>query len=228
MIESLKDLYISYPFLPVEDKPDWFNHIKDVRLTVILDAANPILGYKNASNIRVWLTGLDPAHMVASFKVRCKQMTSEDIPVTANLVSWETGSPSTGNYVVIDSAALLPTLTEVEYELNPDVLLFMQNAPIMYYGAQQMPHAISVKTDHNVAASLTATGISLYGAAGGGTGVYTSVPKGMTLSEDKQSLGANSVNGTQGMVWLVATFPAKATTTIENGNLRITFSRESV
>ena len=47
MLESLKDLYISYPFLPVADAPYFFNHIKDIRVVYSLDAKDIILGYKN-------------------------------------------------------------------------------------------------------------------------------------------------------------------------------------
>jgi hypothetical protein len=52
MLESLKDLYISYPFLPVDDKPELFNHIKDIRLTVVLDAANSLSEYNNGNKVR--------------------------------------------------------------------------------------------------------------------------------------------------------------------------------
>ena len=60
MLESLKDLYISYPFLPTANPPEFFKQVKDVRLVLELPATDVLLGYKNSRNgnyIRVWLTG---------------------------------------------------------------------------------------------------------------------------------------------------------------------------
>ena len=229
MLESLKDLYVSYPFLPVAEKPAWFNHIKDVRLTVVLDAANAISEYKNANNVRAWLTAIDPSKSVATFKVQCLHFGITDMEVTANLMRWEDGSPSIGSYTLVDDISQLPAITDAEYELNPDVLLFMQKAPVMYYENQEMPRTIAVKKGHNVMASLTPNGIELFGSPGVGEQRYTKLPQGLYTYDNKKSLGVSSINGMQNMVWLTASFPTKIQTESNAGNrVTLTISREKL
>ena len=63
MLESLKDLYISHPFLPVADAPVWFSHIKDIRCVLVYDAVKNILEYKNGNYVRAWVVGITDAGM---------------------------------------------------------------------------------------------------------------------------------------------------------------------
>lgn len=240
MLESLKDLYISYPFLPVPEKPAWFNHIKDIRLSVVLEAANAISEYKNANNVRAWLTAIDPVEGIATFKVQCLQFGITDKEVTADLMCWEDGTPSVGSYVIVDNDLTywdedagmvkpLPALTGVAYELNPDVLLFMQKAPVMYYDEQMLPHTVAVCRGYNVTASKITNGIELYGAPGAGLGRYENPP--MPTDDKKKNLGASSINGAQGMVWLTATFPTKLTidpSTTKTDKIILTIDRETL
>lgn len=213
MLDSLKDLQISYPFFPVAVKPEWFDSIKDARLTVVLGAANAISEYNlNDNCVKVVLTGIDAAGQVAHFRVRCSQLSGVDIPVDANLFEWTTACPSTGSYVIVDRISALSSVpvSGLDYVMNPDILVFMQNAPVIRYNTVQLSDTVAFRSGHNVTASLTATGIALYGAIGGGLGVYTAYPAGSTVSNAKQNLGASSINGIQGAVWLDGTYPLKA------------------
>ena len=55
MLESLKDMYICHPFMPVAEQPAWFAHIKDVRAVFTYPASNIISKYKNGNYIQAWL-----------------------------------------------------------------------------------------------------------------------------------------------------------------------------
>ena len=218
MLENLKDLYVSYPFLPVDDAPEWFRHIKDVRLVVVLPAANPISEYRNKNNIQAWLTGIDHTHMVATFHVQCLQYGITAYTLTANLVKWESGSPAANSYVVIDDTQLadtsdgsltpLPVLSDVAYELNPDVLIFMQEAPTLSYDQTAFGTEVHVANGNNVSVSAVTTGVSFLGGLGVGKGRYTEVPWELRdVAPAMQGLGARSINGMQDMVWLSGSFP---------------------
>ena len=139
MLESLKDLYISYPFLPVADAPDFFNHIKDIRVVHQLPATDLLLGYKNNRNgnyVRAWLTRLVPADgttdAYAEIKIQCSQVQDELITVHVPFVDWASGVSHAESWLMCDwelmeDLAAIPAFAP--YELNPDVLVLMQKAP---------------------------------------------------------------------------------------------------
>lgn len=206
MLDSLKDLYISHPFLPVADAPEWFSHIKDIRCVITFDAANNILQYKkNGNYVRAWLVGL--TNISATIKILCKQL--QDTPKYIEVLKavWTDGVPSTENYMLTDSDYTAPVSFSGEYELNPDVLVIMQKAPAVYKDGTKLPVGLEFVDGHNVAVSKMDNGILLYGAAGAGReGVYETDPLGV-LGEHQHGLSAKNINGMSGSVWLKGTFP---------------------
>ena len=216
MLDSLIDLQISYPFLPVANKPVWFDAIKDIRLTVVLASSETLSEYKeiNDNNVKVVLTGVNVSGLLARFAVTCRQLGIVDKEVTAPLFIWTTNCPSTGSYVVVDDLSVFTGVasTGLNYVVNPDVLIFMQEAPVIRYGTTAMDEVLSFKSGYNADATLSATGITIYGAIGVGSGTYRSYPDGIDVDvfEARQNLGASSINGIQGNVWLDGTYPMKA------------------
>ena len=78
-------------------------------------------------------------------------------------------------------------------------------------------------------ASLTTTGIELFGSPGAGEQRYTELPQGLYTYDNKKSLGVSSINGMQNMVWLAAAFPTKIQTEASAGNrVTLTISREKL
>lgn len=208
MLNSLKDLYISHPFLPVADAPEWFNHIKDIRCVVTFDAANNILQYKkNGNYVRAWLVGL--TNISATIKIRCKQLQDAPKYIEVLRAVWTDGVQSTENYMLTDSDYTAPANFSGEYELNPDVLVIMQKAPVIYKDDIKLPVGLEFVDGHNVAVSKNDNGVLLYGAADAGSGTYTTDPLGV-LGDHQRGLGAKNINGMSGSVWLKGTFPVVA------------------
>lgn len=216
MLDSLIDLQISYPFLPTAIKPDWFNAIKDIKLTVILTSSETLSEYKeiNDNNIKVVLTGVNVAGLLARFEVTCRQLGIVDKEVTAPLYVWTTNCPSTGSYVIVDDINAFENVaaTGLSYVVNPDVLVFMQEAPVIRYGTTALSEVISFNSGYNTNVSLSATGLTVYGAIGSGIGTYRAYPTGIDEDtfEARQNFGASSINGIQGSVWLDGTYPMMA------------------
>jgi len=216
MLDSLIDLQISYPFLPTAIKPDWFNAIKDIKLTVILTSSETLSEYKeiNDNNIKVVLTGVNVAGLLARFEVTCRQLGIVDKEVTAPLYVWTTNCPATGSYVIVDDINAFENVaaTGLSYVVNPDVLVFMQEAPVIRYGTTALSEVLSFNSGYNTNVSLSATGLTVYGAVGSGLGTYRAYPTGIDEDtfEARQNFGASSINGIQGNIWLDGTYPMRA------------------
>lgn len=203
MLESLKDLYISHPFLPVADAPEWFSHIKDIHCVVTFDAvANP--QNKNGNYVRAWLIGLSASS--ATVRVQCKQLQNNYIDVVVPLVVWTGAISTSGNYALIDSDFVAPDSFSGQYELNPDVLVIMQKAPVLYLNGIKQPVGLEFKRGYNVSVSRVNDGVLLYGAAGAGEGTYKYDPT-ETLEDYQKGLGAHSVNGITESIRIDGTFP---------------------
>ena len=205
MLDSLKDLYISHPFLPVEDAPEWFSHIKDIRCVVVFDAVINILQYKkNGNYVRAWVTRL--TNISATIKIVCKQL--QDTPKYIEILRhvWTDGVPTDENYMLTDSAYTAPVDFSSEYELNPDVLTIMQKAPAIYKDAEKLPVGLEFQKGHNTAVSKSDNGVLIYGAAGVGLGVYKNDPLNV-LGEHQQGLGLRNINGMPDSVWLKGSYP---------------------
>ena len=218
MLESLKDLYISYPFLPILNPPDFFQHIKDIHVVLELPAQDLLLGYKNNRNgnyVRAWLTALVSADgdidAYAEVKVQCSQVQDELFTVKLPFIDWTGGVPHTANWLMCDNE-LLEDLSSIEaftpYELNPDVLVLMQKAPALYKGKAKLDHTLHVGNGHNTTVTLSNGQLAFYGASGVGSGLYgMNTP--FALSDDKQAAGLRSINGLTGDVRIEGTYPVR-------------------
>ena len=230
MLESLKDLYISYPFLPVPTAPEFFKQVKDIRLVLELPATDVLLGYKNNRNgnyVRAWLTGFvrnGQSGARATLSIQCSQLSEGSIESSGDLYSWEGTLPSNQSYMLCDPALIetLPVIAEgTVYELNPEVLVLLQKAPKLYKdGADQpLPEVIRVERGYNVIPNITNDMISFYGATNVGSGTYP-INKPFHLSAATQAQGARSINGLRGSVTVEPTYPVRIDP-IEHGVLHV-------
>lgn len=206
MLESLKDLYISHPFLPVADAPVWFSHIKDIRCVLVYDAVKNILEYKNGNYVRAWVVGLTDSSI--RVKVECRQLSEQNKFVDIPTFDWTLGVPNTQSYALIDSDFAAPETFAGQYELNPDVLVIMQKAPAMYINGVKQPVGLDFDNGYNVSVSKNNNGVLLYGGAGAGKGSYTFDPLGV-LGDWQQNLGLRNINGKTDDIWIKGTFPVK-------------------
>lgn len=212
MLESLKDMYICHPFMPVENPMAWFAHVKDIRCVFTLPASNIISKYKNGNYIKVWLQRfVDEEESIDELRIyaTCAQLTSEELHVTPTVYDWTIGSPATSTYVLVDKNFDLSAVApNVRYELQPDTVVFMQTAPKLYMGTLQ-PETISVQRGHNVDVSIFQDGVLLFGAPGAGLGRYDIDPI-HALGAEQKGYGARNLNGMTDSVWFKGTFPVAA------------------
>lgn len=201
MLDSLKDMYISYPFMPVVNPPVWYSHVKDIRCVVTMGAANSISQYRNGNYLRAWLVKEDGHIGIA---VKCEQHAYEDI-IRVPIYVWTDGVPATSSYILTDAVCDLPDIPDGRYELQPDVLIFMQEAPKITFDGIAISDLI-VKDGYNVSVNKATEGIMLFGAAGVGVGTFDVDPIG-ALGDDQQGLGARSINGLSGDVWIKGAYP---------------------
>lgn len=205
-------MYICHPFMPVDNPMAWFPHIKDVRAVFVLPASNIISKYKNGNYIQTWLmryTDVEANIDELRIYAKCSQLSDEELYVTPTTYVWTDGSPATATYVLVDSEFDLTTITSnVRYELQPDILIFMQTAPKLYMGTVQ-PETISVQPGHNVAVSKFQDGVMLFGAPDAGLGRYETDPIG-ALADNQKGYGARNINGMSASIWLKGTFPVEA------------------
>lgn len=212
MLESLKDMYICHPFMPVANPMNWFVHVKDVRCVFTLPASNIISKYKNGNYIKVWLQRfVDEQESIDELRIyaTCSQLTAEQLYIVPVVYVWETGSPATDTYVLVDTEFKLTDLVpNARYELQPDVAVFMQKAPKLYMGTLQ-PETISVQPGHNVDVSRFQNGVLFFGAPDAGLGRYETDPI-HALGAEQRGYGARNLNGMSDSVWFKGTFPVEA------------------
>ena len=200
MLDSLKDMYISYPFMPVANRPEWFTHIKDIRCVVELPAGNPISEYRNTNVFRAWLTKQGGGLRI---RVICSTYGYDQL-LELPVYVWTENAPSTNSYILVDSEFDINQIGGAE--LQPDTLLFMQAAPKVT--VEGSTSGVSVVPGYNVSTSTTNNGIMLFGAAGAGLGlaplsIYAESP----LSPARLGKGARSINGLDGSVWIKGAYP---------------------
>lgn len=133
MFNDQRDLYVSYPFMPVDSMPDWFGHVKYMRVAVTLPAMQPMALGKNGDFIKATLTTLYA--MQAVVHVECA---AYGVIQNGSVVPWETditipivigGIPVGNSYMYADRA--LPLLNNLNYRIHPECLLFQQMAPAL-------------------------------------------------------------------------------------------------
>ena len=143
MRNNLKDLYVSYPFMPVETAPSWFRNVKFLRVMVILPAGMPTTISTNGDYIQATLVDLSPD--TAYIQVQCPMYSwnhTYEVPVF-------TGDIPTGNsYLYADTA--LPELSGLSYRIHPSCLVFQQVAPTMVIEGPDTPSTpVMQLTDYN-------------------------------------------------------------------------------
>jgi hypothetical protein len=222
MYNNLKDLNISYPFLPVETMPDWFRHIKYMRVSVTLPAQQPEEQTQNGDNIIATLVEL--GGYTSKVRVQCKTYGyDEEISVPVF-----TGSIPHGNsFIYTDS--VLPHLTGLSYRVHPSCLMVQQEAPLLRVETYNdtTPPKMQLKYEdgdisqwlaydiiesildgililnngNNLEVSGSSDSIMFTGAVGAGTGVFAAPPYTKDSSFDAfRGKALRSINGKSGNV----------------------------
>lgn len=138
---NLRELYVSYPFLPITSEPDdpqptpdWFRNVKYMRVMVDLPAQDPVDPGSNGDFIQATLTAISSqtvtVHVVCS--VYGSYVNGSWVPWSKDInVPVFTGIdiPTGNSYLYTDT--LLPTLTGLGYKIHPGCLVFQQSAPIL-------------------------------------------------------------------------------------------------
>lgn len=193
MFNSLNDLYVCYPFMPIAERPDFFQHVKDIRVTATMPAANILPQYKNLNSLSATLVGFGTEVVgtqevdVAYVTVVCTQYGyMETLPVRI----WNT-VPATESYCLVDDDFEIPG-GEVLYELHPDCIYLQQIAPRL----TGFPAQLICSDGYNVEATASTSGVSFYGAPSVGLGSWLNT----TCPEGRSGVGLNTINGIIGDV----------------------------
>ena len=214
MFNSFNDLYVCYPFLPIAERPDFFQHVKDIRVTATMPAANILPQYKNLSSLSATLVGFGTEVMgveevpVAYVTVVCAQYGYMD---TISVRVW-TSVPSTESYCLVDEDFEAPE-GDLIYELHPDCIYLQQVAPkLLGYPAQ-----LACSDGYNVEATASTSGVSFYGAPSVGLGMWqTACPAG------RSGVGLNTINGIIGDATITGYGKLRVNSTKEGDKLVLT------
>lgn len=224
MRNNLKDLYVSYPFMPVASSPSWFKSVKFMRVMVTLPASQPVTSELNGDYIVATLKTLSASQ--ATVHVVCNTYGFEEdvtVPVFTNSV------PTGNSYLYTDSA--LPTLSNLSYRIHPSCLVFQQTAPTLtmevHSGNEnpvvqleysngvvsqwiradkieelQIDRVLWLANGHNVDVSGSSDTVIFTGAAGAGTGIWDIVPYSTesTTFDGYRGKALRSINGKTGNV----------------------------
>lgn len=212
MLDSLKDLYVSYPFLYQGEPSSWMQHIKDVRCIAVFDAVDSIPQYKNGK--KVWatltITQDEESQLIATATVYCTELSANGVEVQLAIQKWEDGVPASGNYILVDSEFAYNAEMAQEHMLHPDTILVMQEAPTLYIAngssTVETDSTICFRNGNNVGASNVQDVVLLFGAVAAGNGVYTYDVLN-ALDPSQHGLGVRSINGLTDKVWLKGSYP---------------------
>lgn len=127
MINTLKDLAVCYPFLPVSGTtvPELFKHIKDIRIKIVLPSREPLHTGMNTKVFSAQLNAITAA--TATFLIDCTEYGKSEelkVPVYTDMNT----CPVTDSYVLMDTELEASGLA---YEVHPNCLIFMQEAPLL-------------------------------------------------------------------------------------------------
>lgn len=224
MSNELKDLSISYPFMPVAVQPAFFRNVKYMRIVVILPAGQPVNLAKNGDYIVAMLTGFDAT--TAHVRVTCSAYGySENYNVP---IVWS-GIPTGNNWMYVEGDIEWPQdAPEAGYRIHPSCLVFQQMAPILKIEKSdsglppviiqqddddtispymldtdmfQWDDILELENGHNVEVSGSSDSIVFTAAAGIGKGVFP--VKFYTQADNlagKRGVGMHSINGRTGDV----------------------------
>ena len=205
MISNIKELAVSYPFLPLTTVPGALKHIKDVRIIYILPVGDGAATSSHSLEHYAELIAITEA--VASFRIVCTILNIDeqvDVPVTTGVDV----VPVANSYIIVDE----PVAYTGTHRLHPDCVLFMQQAPRLSVrertdvtkndeATYEEPiliagPTIAINDGHNVQASGTTAGMRFTGGVGSGKGIYTELPYNDVEPDDvKMGHGLKSING---------------------------------
>lgn len=202
MSNALKSMYISYPFMQIADRPDWFTQVKDARIVAKFSAASLDMA-ANDDNIIATFTGI--VQNRAYIHVECKPIGLKAIQVP--IYREKDACPATQSFFIVDDDMDLSAVgIGLNYRLHPDCVLVMQEAPMITGNTTAVA---SFYDGSNITAMHTQDGALFYGAVGGGTGLYY-----QELEESEEYLkgvGLKAINGISGDVWIRGTYPVEVT-----------------
>ncbi len=232
MLNSPLDISSYYPFLPVPSLTDTMREIKDILVVVQLPAVDPI---KATNAFSAELLNINDSS--ATVKI-----TSAVYGYTSNItvpVIRPDAYPSSASYIVAEAGCVASNLN---YEIHPDCLRFVQEAPSLYFlPAVCVPGTVGnnsvnvsapfllggtirISNGYNVAVANLTSGVTFTGASGAGEGL---APLSLTAySEADLYDGARlrSINGISGSIDIKgsSTINIQSTTGVDaSGNLML-------
>lgn len=202
MPDGLKSQYISYPFMQVANRPDWFRYVKDARIVVEIPAGNWDKS-TNGDDIQVILKGMTGS--VATVEVTCVPVGGKTVSVP---IYKEKDVPAKQSFFIIDNSFDTTQGFAANDRLHPDCLTLLQSAPTIN---EIEPGLLKFYNGNNMTASRTATGVMLYGVEDGGRGLYK-----QEIAETEEYMegkGLKSINGFSGDVWIKGAYPVRTAVT---------------
>ena len=229
MLNDLKDLNISYPFMPVEETPAFFTAVKNMRIIIELPAMQPTVADRNGDFITAYLTGI--VGSTATVHVVCHWYgynENIDVPIVYG------GIPTGNNWMyALDAVTWPENAPEEGYRIHPACLAFQQKAPTLYIEGSttgtppivtypedpddeyMSPYLLDtdmiawedwleLENGHNVEVSGSSDSVVFTGAVGIGKGVFPAKP--YVTDDDwsyKKGLGIRSINGLTGDVLIL-------------------------
>lgn len=224
MLNDLKDLNISYPFMPVASMPEFFGNVKNMRVLIELPAMQPVDNGKNGDFITAILKGFHNADGdKARVHIVCASYGyAEDIEVPVFYGTLPTGN----SWLYTDGP--VPMTLDMNYRIHPSCLIFQQLAPVLHL---EMPSSglppVDVKLEdddvlspymldtdlftwddwlelvngNNVEVSGSSDSVVFMGAAGIGRGTFPVSPYTTDSSVNgRRGVGLRSINGLAGNV----------------------------
>lgn len=205
MSNALKELAVSYPFMPDASTPASLKRIKDVRIVYILPAADMVEPGRHSLEHYAELISISEDEAI--FKIVCVVF-GVDEQVTVPVIVGIDAVPTTNSYVLVDE----PVTYSGTHSLHPDCLLFLQLAPRLSVvertnvtkegtAVYSDPVPVSgptvkINNGHNVRVSGSTSNIRFSGGAGAGKGLYEELPFIDITPEDLQiGQGLRSING---------------------------------
>ena len=214
-------MYIMYPFLPVENPPEWFKQIKYMRLTWYIGLGKPIPQNMNGDFLIATVTGISQTYMTISMYCPYYGINDDaDIPISRNSI------PTDTSFVYAEGD--LPTLTGLSYRLHPSCFVVMQALPsinfelpdggtqpsmqVAYDGEHVTQHVTGTRVyavardkslvfenGNNVEVSGSSDSVVFTGAPGAGKGnVWETSPISADSLPKYQGKGLRSINGKRG------------------------------
>lgn len=211
MLNSLKDLYISYPFMEsvYPALPAWTEHVKDLHIVAELEPGDTTSD-TNGDRLMAFVVDFDTTNMEADVEIWYgNQVVACTVPIYVDT----DGCPDTQTYMLVDSG-FAPSGTYGQ-RIHPDCIVYLQKAPSI---ARQFTAVADFQNGYNVIASDIEDGVLFYGVEGGGLGNEVVVLGGSSaVAPYAMGKGLRSINGKSGAVWIRGDYPVEETVTVSAG-----------